>query len=77
MAIRVRPTRNQEEYAAALGGIGHYFGGGWTPEEKEEFARLLPHERMHAPSTATRSSAVPASSRSSSRFPAGSFPAQA
>ena len=40
MAIRVRTTRNQEEYAAALGGIGHYFGGGWTPEETQsEFGR--------------------------------------
>jgi predicted acetyltransferase len=48
MAIRVRVTRNQEEYAAALGVIGHYFGGGWTPEEKEEWVRILPHERMHA-----------------------------
>ena len=48
MAIRVRATRNQEEYAAALYGIGHYFGGGWSPEEKEQVARILPHDRMHA-----------------------------
>ena len=45
MAIRIRTTRNQEEYDRALHGIGHYFGGGWTPEEKERFAKLLPHER--------------------------------
>jgi predicted acetyltransferase len=48
MAIRVRVTRDQEQYARALYGIGHYFGGGWSPDEKERFARLLPHERMHA-----------------------------
>ena len=49
MAIRIRTTRSQEEYHRALHGIGHYFGGGWTPEEAEEWAtRLLPHERMHA-----------------------------
>src|SRR5580765_8392913 len=48
MAIRIRTTRNQEEYDRALHGIGHYFGGGWTPEEKERFAKLLPHERLLA-----------------------------
>jgi len=49
MAIRVRVTRNQDEYHAAIKSIGHYFGGGWTPEEAEEWsARLLPHDRMHA-----------------------------
>ncbi len=30
MALRLRQPRNAEEYKAALGGIGHYFGGGWT-----------------------------------------------
>ena len=40
---------------------------GWTPEEAEQCAQLLPPERLHAASTATRSSAAPASSRSSSR----------
>jgi len=49
MAIRVRPARTQDEYTAAIRSIGHYFGGGWTPEEAEEWAtRLLPPERLHA-----------------------------
>jgi predicted acetyltransferase len=48
MAIRIRMTRNQQEYAAAVGAIGHYFGGGMSDEDKERFARLLPHDRMHA-----------------------------
>ena len=48
MAIRIRATRDQAEFAAALGGIGHYFGGGWSPEDKERFAKLLPFERLHA-----------------------------
>src|SRR3982751_4467 len=48
MATRIRPTRDRGGFAAATGGIGHYFGGGWTPEEKERFAVLLPFERMHA-----------------------------
>jgi len=49
MAIRVRTTRTQDEYLAAVKSIGHYFGGGWTPEEAEEWSsQLLPHERMHA-----------------------------
>ena len=30
MALRMRQPRTAEEYQAALGGIGHYFGGGWT-----------------------------------------------
>jgi predicted acetyltransferase len=48
MAIRVRPTRNQAEFADALGAIGHYFGGGWTAEDAEGFGRLLPFDRTHA-----------------------------
>ena len=48
MALRIRPTRNAEEFKAALGGIGHYFGGGWTPDDAERFGRLLPAERLHA-----------------------------
>jgi len=50
MAIRIRPTRSQAEFADALGAIQHYFGGGWfeTPEELDSFARLLPFERLHA-----------------------------
>ena len=48
MAFRVRAVRDVEEYRAALGGIGHYFG--WVPSEEdaERFSSLLPNERMHA-----------------------------
>ena len=48
MAFRVRAVRDVEEYRAAVGAIGHYFG--WEPSEEdaERFAALLPHERMHA-----------------------------
>jgi predicted acetyltransferase len=48
MAYRVRAVRDAEEYRAALGGIGHYFG--WVPSEEdaERFGSVLPHERMHA-----------------------------
>jgi predicted acetyltransferase len=48
MAIRVRAVRDAEEYRAALGGIGHYFGWVPTEEDGERFSSLLPHERMHA-----------------------------
>ena len=48
MALRIRTTRNADEYKAALGGIGHYFGGGWTPEDAERFQQQLPPERLHA-----------------------------
>ena len=48
MALRVRPTRNRTEFEAAIGAIGHYFGGAWTSEDAERFAQLLPVERMHA-----------------------------
>src|SRR5688500_1390871 len=45
----VRPCESIEEYQAALGAIGHYFGG-WPPdrERAQEFSRLLPLERAHA-----------------------------
>jgi predicted acetyltransferase len=48
MAYRVRPCRSPEEFGAAVGAIGHYFG--WVPseEEIERFTKLLPLERMHA-----------------------------
>ncbi|HET8743680.1 MAG TPA: GNAT family N-acetyltransferase [Gaiella sp.] len=48
MAYRVRTVRDLEEYAAALGGIGHYFG--WVPsaEDVERFSTMLPQERLHA-----------------------------
>lgn len=48
MPLRVRTTRNQAEFGAALGSIGHYFGGPWKPEDLEPFGRLLPYDRTHA-----------------------------
>jgi len=45
MALRLRRPRTIEEYTAVLGGIGHYFGGGYTVEGAEWFARVLPFER--------------------------------
>jgi predicted acetyltransferase len=48
MAYRVRPCRSLDEFATAIGAIGHYFG--WVPseEEAERFSKMLPIERMHA-----------------------------
>jgi len=48
MAFRVRAVRDAEEYRAALGAIGHYFGWAPTAEDAERFSSLLSHERMHA-----------------------------
>ena len=48
MPFRVRAVRDAEEYRAALGGIGHYFGWVPTEDDAEQFGSLLPHERMHA-----------------------------
>lgn len=48
MARRIRPTRDLDEFRAALGGIAHYFGWQPTAEESERFCRLLPLERLHA-----------------------------
>ncbi len=48
MTIRVRTVRDQAEFGAALGSIGHYFGGDWKPEDLERFSRLLPLDRTHA-----------------------------
>src|SRR5690348_9028074 len=48
MAIRVRTVRNTEELAAALGGIGHYFGWEPTAEQVESWTSYLPLDRMHA-----------------------------
>jgi predicted acetyltransferase len=44
----IRPCRDLEEFRAAVGSIGHYFGGWPDPEGAERFARNLPLERMHA-----------------------------
>ena len=43
MAYRVRAVRDVEEYRAAVGAIGHYFG--WTPtvDDVERFSSLLRH----------------------------------
>ena len=48
MAYRVRPVRDLEEFKAAIGAIGHYFG--WQPsdEDAERFSKLLPLERTLA-----------------------------
>jgi predicted acetyltransferase len=48
MAHRVRAVRDLEEYRAAVGAIGHYFGWVPTEEDAERFSSLLPLERMHA-----------------------------
>ena len=48
MAIRLRQPRNADEFKAALGGIGHYFGGGFSPEDAERFSQQLPYERTIA-----------------------------
>lgn len=48
MAYRVRPCRSLDEFRAAVGAIGHYFG--WVPaeDEIERFSQMLPVDRMHA-----------------------------
>jgi predicted acetyltransferase len=48
MAFRVRTVRDLEEFGAAIGAIGHYFGWQPTPEDAERFSALLPFERMLA-----------------------------
>jgi predicted acetyltransferase len=47
MAIRVRTCRDLEEFRAAVGAIGHYFGWLPTDEDAERMSRLLPVDRMH------------------------------
>lgn len=48
MTWDVRPTKDLEEFKAAVGAISHYFGGGPDDERAERFAKVLPLERMHA-----------------------------
>jgi predicted acetyltransferase len=48
MALRVRTVRNTDEFAAAVGSIGHYFGWIPTADEAERFNVLLPLDRTHA-----------------------------
>ena len=48
MAADVRPTKDLDEFKAAIGAIFHYFGGGLDDERSNRFSKLLPFERMHA-----------------------------
>jgi predicted acetyltransferase len=48
MAFRVRSVRDLDEFRAAIGSIGHYFGWQPTEEDGKRFSRLLPPERLHA-----------------------------
>ncbi len=48
MAYRVRPTRDLDEFRAALRPIMHYFGSLPTDEEAARFSQLLPPDRFHA-----------------------------
>jgi predicted acetyltransferase len=48
MALRVRRVRSQPEFRAAIGAIGHYFGGSRSSDEAERFARIMPSDRVHA-----------------------------
>lgn len=48
MPVRVRPTRDLEEYLDALGVIHHYFGAERDAARGEQFSRILPFERLHA-----------------------------
>ena len=48
MAYRVRTVRDLDEFIAAIGAIGHYFGWQPTAEDAERFSKILPFERMHA-----------------------------
>jgi predicted acetyltransferase len=48
MAIRVRQTRDLEEFARAVGAISHYFGRTPSNESAERFSQLLPRDRMLA-----------------------------
>ena len=48
VAYRVRKVRDLEEYRAAVGVIGHYFG--WQPSSRrtERFSTMLPSDRLFA-----------------------------
>ena len=48
MAYRVRSCRTLEEWGQAVAAIGHYAGWVPTEEQVEQFAELLPPERLHA-----------------------------
>jgi predicted acetyltransferase len=46
--FEVRPCADQDEFGLAVGAIGQYFNPPPDEEMLERFARVLPHERMHA-----------------------------
>jgi predicted acetyltransferase len=46
--FEVRPCADQDEYTQAIGAIGQYFNPPPDAEFFERWARILPHERMHA-----------------------------
>jgi predicted acetyltransferase len=47
--MKVRPCTNTDEMRAAMGAIWHYFGQNLPTEDAiKHFARVLPHERVHA-----------------------------
>jgi predicted acetyltransferase len=48
MAWEIRPTKDLEEFADAVGAISHYFGAERDLERSERFGRNLPLERLHA-----------------------------
>ena len=48
MSWDVRPTKDIEELADAVGAISHYFGAERDLEGVERFGKVLPLERMHA-----------------------------
>ncbi len=48
MAYRVRTVRDLDEFRAAVGAIGHYFGWQPTEEDARRFERILPFDRIHA-----------------------------
>jgi predicted acetyltransferase len=54
VAWNVRPTKDLEEFKAAVGAISHYFGGGPDDDRAGRFAKVLPLERMHAAFDADR-----------------------
>ena len=48
MPIRIRTVRDVDEFRAAAGCIGHYYGWAPTEEDGERLSRILPFDRMHA-----------------------------
>jgi predicted acetyltransferase len=47
MPVRVRTVRDLEEFRAAVGCIGHYFGWNPTEEDATRISRTLPLDRTH------------------------------